>query len=241
GEEGSEAFILARGVLKAVRETDGAEQLLAVLGAGAIVGEMALVSDAPRAASVVAVEPSEILVVGRAALERLAGQDPTVGKELAEFCRARMLSNLLRHSEILSAVPSADRESLMERFAPRTFEPGECLLRHGAEGDGLYLVASGLVEVQGRDADDDAVVVAQLGPGDVVGEMSLVLRRHATADVIAVYPTVALELGRAAFQQTIREYPELLSQLYDVASRRDEELRSVVAQEALDVEDVVLL
>src|SRR5690606_2768467 len=52
GEEGSEAFILARGVLKAVRETDGAEQLLAVLGAGAIVGEMALVSDAPRAASV---------------------------------------------------------------------------------------------------------------------------------------------------------------------------------------------
>jgi cAMP-dependent protein kinase regulator len=75
----------------------------------------------------------------------------------------------------------------------------------------------------------------------VVGEISLLLRRPATADVHAIHRTVALELTRERFQAAIREHTTLLSELYELATQRDEETRSVVAQEALDVEDVVLL
>jgi cAMP-dependent protein kinase regulator len=75
----------------------------------------------------------------------------------------------------------------------------------------------------------------------VVGEISLVLRRPATADVVAVHTTVALELTRDAFHAAIREHPGLLQQLYEVATSREEETRSVVAREALDVSDNVLL
>lgn len=239
GLDGFEAFVVVRGQLRAVRGDP--EQLLAELGPGAIFGEMALVSGAPRAASVIAVEPVQLLVATVGALEKVARKSPAIGEQLSQFCRSRMISNLVRHSRILGSVAPAEREALIERFQTRSFERGQNLVGRDDETEGLFLIASGMVQVMGRDSDGDELVVAELGPGDVVGEISLVLRRPATADVVATHHTVALELTRDEFQAAIRDYPQLLGELYDLATKRDDEMKTVVAQETLDVEDVVLL
>lgn len=241
GEPGKEAFVLARGVLNVVRREAAGARVLAALGPGAIFGEMALVSDAPRAAAVLAVEPSLLLAVSRAHLEQLAAKEPSVGRELGQFCHGRMISNLIRHSAILSAVDPRQRQELIARFSPVTFQPGQRLVTQGEEASSIFLLASGGVQVRSVDSDGDRVILAELGPGDVVGEISLVLKRPANADVVAVHSTVALQLTREAFQEAIRAHPALLTKLYEVAIERDAETRSVVAQEALDVSDVVLL
>ncbi len=241
GDEGTEAFVVARGMLRVIRR-DGDEGLtLAILGPGAIFGEMALVSEAPRAAAVTAAEPATLLVIARDALEKVASKAPVVGQMLSQFCRQRMVSNLLRHSAILRAVDVEHREAIIGRFETKHFEAGSALVEEGAEGRGLYLIASGAVEVVGKDADGDELRIAELGPGDVVGEISLVLRRPANATVRALHPTVALELTREELHKVIKAHPTLLAQLYELATQREEETRSVVAQEAFDVEDVVLL
>lgn len=241
GEEGLDAFLLARGVLNVVREQDSGSVVLAVLGPGAFFGEMSLVSNAPRAASVVAVEVAQVFAAPRAALEALGAREPTIGRTLGEFCHHRMVANLVRHSRILSAVEQSRRAELIGRFKPKSFARGAALVRQAEEAGRLYLIASGEVEVRQMDSDGDRVVIAQLGPGDVVGEISLVLRRPATADVVAVHTTVALELTREQFEEAIREYPGLLQQLYEVAIKRDDETRTVVAQAAVDVSDTVLI
>src|SRR6185295_9082978 len=117
--------------------------------------------------------------------------------------RGRMVANLLRHSAILRAIAPAQRESVIALFETRTFAAGEHLVNTGEEGKGLYLVASGEVRVTSKDADGETLLIAQLGPGDVVGEISLVLRRPATADVIAGTATIALELSRERFHEAI--------------------------------------
>lgn len=244
GEEGREAFVVVRGALRAERKTareDAEPGVLALLGPGAIFGEMALVSEAPRAASVVAIEPVQLLVATRGALEDIAQTEAAIGKELAAFCRNRMTMNLIRHSAILNAVAPAQREDLMSRFETRAFQPGETITTQGEDTDGLYLIASGGVRVTGKDADGDKLLIAELGPGEVVGEISLVLRRPASATVTASHPTIALHLPRERFFEAIREHATLLQELYELATRREEETRSVVAQQALDVEDVVLV
>lgn len=241
GERGNHAYVVVRGQLEVVRGAGEDETLLAVLGPGAIFGEMALVSDAPRAAGVRAKEPTILLVVARDALESVAKDAPVVGTELSGFCRNRMVSNLMRHGALLRSVDPAKRPELMRRFKTRYVEAGEVLLEEGSESAGLFLIASGAVEVLSQDADGDQIRVAELGPGDVVGEISLVLRRPANATVRAIHRTVALELLREEFQEILREHPTLLGELYQTATERDEETRSVVAMEALDVEDVVLL
>jgi CRP-like cAMP-binding protein len=240
GTEGRDAFVVVRGRARAERKREGERAVLAVLGPGALFGEMALVSDAPRAASVVAEEPVQLLAVSRDALEKLASRSPILGQELGQFCRARMISNLMRHSPLLRAIDPREQGALIARFETRTFKQGEHLLKRGEETRGVFVIASGGVRVVGRDTDEEELLIASLGPGDVVGEISLVLRRPATADVIATHQTIALELTRDRFHEAIKEHPTLLRELYELATKREEEMRTVVAQEALDVEEVLL-
>jgi len=239
GAPGSEAFIVARGELE-VRRNTGEGVVLARLQSGQVFGEMALVSRAPRAASVIASRPSMVLAASLESLEAVAQRAPEVGDQLARFCRERMLQNLVRTSPILRAVDPSERAGLVSRFETQTFEPGDFLIRKGETPTGLHLIASGKVEVATEEGGE-RLVIATLGAGEVVGEVAMILRRQSMADVIAVHPSVTLHLPTQGFQEILRAHPTLLAELYDLAVKRDEETSSVVAQEAASADDYVLV
>ncbi len=245
GEQGSEAFIVARGELEVSRQAadeDGRPPLaLARLSSGALFGEMALLSRAPRAASVVSTRPSILLVATREALEGVAQKRAEVGIQLAAHCRRRMVANLARTSPVLVAVPAQDRATLVERFETRIFEKGDKLVNEGEEAQGLHLVASGQVAVVAHEKDEP-VVLATLAPGETVGEVALVLRRRANADVIAVHPTVTLFLPREEFLSLVQDHPSILHGLYVTAVRRDDETTLALdSAPAAVADDAVLL
>ncbi len=241
GAIGNEAFIVARGEVAVRRGQGDGAIVLARLQNGAVFGEMALVSRAPRAASVVASRPSIVLRASVDRLEQVAARAAEVGEQLAGFCRDRMLQNLVRTSPILGAVAPEERPDLVARFETRTFEAGELLIRKGEPPSGLHLIASGEVEVVAADASGERLVIASLGPGDVTGEVAMILRRQSMADVIAVHPTVTLHLSGQGFQELMRAHPTLLAELYDLAVKRDEETTTVVAQEAASADEYVLV
>jgi CRP-like cAMP-binding protein len=243
GATGAEAYVLARGELEVRRAGSGSEATdvyLARLGGGALFGEMALLSRSPRAASVIALRPSLVLVAHKADLDRIAEKQPQLAVEVAAHCRRRMVENLVRTSAILSAIRPSERPALIERFVARAFETGDVLIAQGQESDGLYLIASGEVDVVHR-AEDDSTHIARLGVGEVVGEVALVLRRPATANVTAAMPTVTLHLMRDRFLELIKQHPALLAQLYELAVKREEETSSIVAQEAMDAEELIII
>jgi cAMP-dependent protein kinase regulator len=231
GQEGAEAYIVARGELVVRRRDgdDGPNIDLARLTNGALFGEMALLSRAPRAASVVAHRPSILLVATREALEQVAEVRPDIGVELAAHCRRRMVANLLRTSKVLLSVPQAERPALVERFETKVFETGDKLIENGHDTSGLHIIASGEVGVVGREATGENFQIATLGVGETVGEVALVLRRKANADVVAVTPTVTLHLPREDFVSLIQDHPAILASLYLCAVERDEETTSVLA------------
>ena len=243
GEEGAEAYIVARGELEVRRSGAPAETeegvppvTLARLTNGALFGEMALLSRAPRAASVVACRPSILLVARRDALEKVAEERPEVGSELAAHCRRRMFANLVRTSRILMSVHSADRPALVERFETLVFEKGEKLITAGEEASGLHLIASGEVAVVGYE-NEEPLVITTLGPGEVTGEVALVLRRRANADVVAVHPTVTLHLPKEDFLSLIKDHPAILLSLYMSAVLRDEETSALIENSTTNVAD----
>jgi CRP-like cAMP-binding protein len=247
GEEGAEAYIVARGELEVRRETEEIDDApastitLARLTNGALFGEMALLSRAPRAASVVACRPSILLVARRDALEAVAEKRPEVGVELAAHCRRRMVANLVRTSPVLLGVDPRDRPALVERFETKVFEKGEKLVTEGRDATGLHLVASGEVAVVGHEGGEP-FVISTLGVGDVVGEVALVLRRKPNADVVAVHPTVTLFLPQEEFISLVRDHPAILQSLYLLAVERDEETSSVMSVSSVNVaEDYVLV
>jgi CRP-like cAMP-binding protein len=78
GESGDELYIIQKGSVKIVKIMDGKEVLLAVLKAGDIFGEMALLEAKPRAASAVAYEDCVVLAVNRANFERMITSQPQI-------------------------------------------------------------------------------------------------------------------------------------------------------------------
>jgi cAMP-dependent protein kinase regulator len=171
----------------------------------------------------------------------VAEERPEVGVELAAHCRRRMVANLVRTSPVLLAVDPAERTPMVEMFETSVFEKGDRLITEGNEPAGLHLIASGEVAVVGHEAGEP-FVIATLGVGDVVGEVALVLRRKANADVVAVHPTVTLHLPREDFMSLIREHPAILQGLYLLAVKRDEETSGVMENTTTSVaEDYVLV
>ena len=243
GAVGAEAYVVARGEVDVSRHTlrTSGPVHLARLGPGALVGEMALLSRAPRTATVTTAGPVMLLVARKRELDRAVTKTPELGREFAEHCRRRMLDNLIRTSPILHSVNPTERADLVKRFTIRTFEAGERLITQGRATEGLFLVASGEVSIVHHETAGDKTVMAQLGPGEVLGEVALVLRRLANADVIANHPTVTLLLPRERFLDMVRAHPQVFVDLYELASRRDDETSSVAGLETSDLDESVLI
>jgi CRP-like cAMP-binding protein len=99
----------------------------------------------------------------------------------------------------------------------RRFAPGEALMTQGEASDGAYVIISGRVSVAGRLPGGGETAIAELGPGDLLGEMALLMRggrRTATAralDIVEVlftdrrYFEAALNLLRPASMKVLRQ------------------------------------
>jgi cAMP-dependent protein kinase regulator len=239
-DPGNEAFVVARGALNVVRRQGADETVLAQLGPGAIFGEMALISESPRSASVIALEPAQLLVLARDELERAAEGAPALSQQLSAFCHGRMHANLVRTARVLSGLSEAERLAVLPLLESTVFEPGQRIIHRDEEAATIWLLASGAVSISVPE-DGDRLVLATLGPGEVIGEMSLILRRPASADVTALYPTVAYGISREKLKALMRRYPPLLVELYDLATRRDDEIRATPSEEtALTADDILV-
>jgi CRP-like cAMP-binding protein len=94
-------------------------------------------------------------------------------------------------------------EALKASLTPFAVEPGELLFRQNDPADGMHVIAQGRIRVQGRTLADGLVQLAEIGPGDIVGEFSLIDlgRRSATAE--AVEATQGHFLAREQFERLI--------------------------------------
>ncbi|MBL8601942.1 MAG: cyclic nucleotide-binding domain-containing protein [Myxococcales bacterium] len=256
GERGSSVYVVARGEVRIARArpslkiVDAAvkerhplpDELdeLAVLGAEAVLGEMALLTAAPRAASALSTRATLLLEAEREALEAAVAESPALGEVLLAWGRRRLVENLLRTAPLLKAVPSSERGPLAEAFETRVFAAGETLFTQDTEAAGLFLLASGEVEVHRQEGDAN-LVVGRIGAGGCVGEISVVLRRPTNATVIALEATVALVLRPDHFLTVVRGHPTLLASLYELAVSREEELLDVLAAPSEEADDLIML
>lgn len=91
GDTGDGCYYLRRGAVTAsVVARDGQERLLAVIGPGSLIGEMALADDAQRSATVTALKPCRLLHIGKAAFFRLADANPTIYREALKILASRL-------------------------------------------------------------------------------------------------------------------------------------------------------
>jgi cAMP-dependent protein kinase regulator len=194
GERGQRFYLVAGGAFEVL--VDG--QPVLRLGRGDYFGERALLHDAPRAATVVAVEPGRVFVLDQSAFDVLLASDLAARERLTAALDFR---EEIAAMPLLRDLAPAEQDVLLAHLQPVSLVPGEAVIRQGEPGQRFYVVRSGAVEVE-----RDGQVLARLGPGEAFGEIALLLDVPRTATVIAVEPTELLALEASDFRDVLGGY-----------------------------------
>ena len=102
----------------------------------------------------------------------------------------------------------------------RTFNEGEVLMRQGDDGIGLYIILSGKVKVEKADQHGKQVELASNGPGDIMGEFSVLDGAKRTATVTAVETTNCLVLASWEFNSFLKTHPEVALDILPIILKR---------------------
>ena len=151
------------------------------------------------------------------------------------------LRERLREVDILLPLSEAAHEAIADGAEVHVYSKGETIIRHGTAGESMFVIDSGRVSVRvPDDSSPELHEVAQLGEGDVVGEMALLTGETRSADVVALTDVVAIEIGKNALQPLVIGTPSLADVLSEQIARRQEDLDTFRTESPEEVQETVL-
>jgi CRP/FNR family cyclic AMP-dependent transcriptional regulator len=104
GEQGDRMFVLQSGAVRITKRMGGEDRVLAVLGPGEFVGEMALLNGKPRTATATVVEPTRCLLIDARTLETMVSKNAEIAMRLVKKLARRLdsadtLIEILMHTD----------------------------------------------------------------------------------------------------------------------------------------------
>ena len=122
-------------------------------------------------------------------------------------------------STVVSLLSSLDRKMLDQVMIEHRFSPGEVVVHEGQYGDIAYLIWSGRVAVvQGPFYNPTSVNYR--GPGEVVGEMSIIDNKPRSASIVALDDVRLLGINRHDFFDLLQIDPNFSTNMMEILSRR---------------------
>jgi CRP-like cAMP-binding protein len=198
GDRADAFYVVRRGTLQVVEEDPdtGAERVLSTVGPGESFGELGLLESAPRAATVRAVEESQLFQIDKGTFDQLLADMAHV----PDFAPTLQAAAELRRLPCFAVLEPAAIAELLEQGRWITVSPGQTIVQEGQVGDAFYAIGSGQVEVIQGDH-----IVGSLGPGAFFGEVALLEDVPRTATVRALSPVRAFRLEREGFERLVGE------------------------------------
>jgi CRP/FNR family transcriptional regulator len=120
----------------------------------------------------------------------------------------------------LASVPEALSRPLFVAASPRHLKAGEVLFAAGDAGDGCYLLDRGLLTVTVTSSWGEERTIAILGPGAVVGELSMIDGRPRSASVFALNDCLLRFTSREAFAKCMATHPQAYHALVAILAFR---------------------
>jgi diguanylate cyclase (GGDEF)-like protein len=130
-------------------------------------------------------------------------------------------ADMLMTMDLFRSLGREELETLAVHALDQLYPVGHEIVREGSPAESLFVILSGRVRVSeiGRDAPSD-LIIAELGPGQVFGELGVLRGQPRVADVIAIERTHCLVLPSANFLQAVRTLPGLALALLKVLAAR---------------------
>jgi len=149
----------------------------------------------------------------------LAAEDRRQEPALAPM--APLNSETLRIVPVFRDMGRDELEALLAQSSDRRYPAGHELVAEGEMPEYLFVIIAGRVRVMEAMPDAQTeVVLGELGPGEIVGELGILTDRPRSATVVTLEPTRCLALRRAHFLQAVGRSPALALGLARLLARR---------------------
>jgi len=219
GDQADDLYVILRGRVHVSVRSPRREEPLGRGSAGEFFGELPLLVQSRQPATVTAAVATALLRLDRALMEELLADAPPMWQMLLRTARDRAIERLVATSPLFDTLAVADAAALVARFEFRDLGPGMPLITEGEPVATLLVVLAGGCDVVFRDRGTERPV-AVLGPGDLVGAVSLLERKPADVSVRTRTRVWALAMSSATFREVIVTYPTVLIHVGEVAQQR---------------------
>jgi CRP/FNR family cyclic AMP-dependent transcriptional regulator len=121
---------------------------------------------------------------------------------------------------LFQGLPPDQMQQVSSLVRRKTFPAGADIITADQPGEVAYIILSGTVKIHVEQADGGDVLLAILGPGEIVGEMSLLEHTGRSASVVTLEESTLLWMDRAAFAECLQTMPAMTANLVRILSRR---------------------
>ncbi|XP_034134673.1 cGMP-dependent protein kinase 1 isoform X2 [Drosophila guanche] len=187
-EEGSEIYVSAEGHYEVIR----GGQLVGNFGPATVFGELAILYNAPRQATIKAATDARVWKIERETFRTI--MQISGSREREENLQ------FLRSVPFLQELDKSLLNKVADLLQRKFYKTGSCIIREGEIGNEFYIIRCGTVTIKRRDESSQEQVVAMRKRGDYFGEQALLNADVRQASVYADAPgTEVLKLDREAF------------------------------------------
>jgi serine/threonine-protein phosphatase 6 regulatory ankyrin repeat subunit B len=234
GDVGDDMFILSSGEVEIVIGEEGT--VVARLGPGKFFGELALLKNAKRNATVRAAAPvndpnsdgfvTEAARLSKEAFDQVVKQNPGVLDQITAVAFGRdRAKEVVRKVPIFKDCDDTFLDLLVRKLKPEVLKEVDFVMREGDTGSEMYILYKGEVEVI---AGAENKVLAKLGEGAFFGEIALLKNARRNASIRALTQCETFVLNKEDFDSALADYPDyremILAVANEKAARREESL-----------------
>ncbi|OMJ68767.1 hypothetical protein SteCoe_33687 [Stentor coeruleus] len=203
GADGAELFIVDTGILSCYKNIKGEDKHLKDYHPGEAFGELALLYNAPRAATIIAKTDAILWSLDRDTFNHIVKDAAVKRREKYEEFLAKV--------DLLADMDPYERSQLADAFVTSKYSQGEFVIREGEEGNNFYIVEEGeAIATKTIHAGHGAEEVKRYKPGDYFGELALLKGQPRAANVLALHTLKCVSLDRHSFKRLLGPVESIL-------------------------------
>lgn len=127
---------------------------------------------------------------------------------------------VLKQAPLFSSLSQRFLKGLGDSATRRSYEKDAFIVRQGNAGVGVFVITSGKVQVLKTDESGNRYELGRHGPGEVIGEMSVLDGAVRSADVVALEDTECLVLASWAFNSFMEAHPQVALEILPMVVKR---------------------
>jgi cAMP-dependent protein kinase regulator len=209
GDDGDCLFVVASGTLACTKVFKGNTDstFLKRYEAGEAFGELALLYNAPRAATITSDNESLLYILDRATFNHIV-KDSAVRKR-------EKYDGFLKQIKLLETMDDYERGQVSEAFKDAFFTAGETIIKEGEDGKDVFFLLVGEAFAQKND-EGTVKDVKQYNIGEYFGELALLRNEPRAATVIAKTDCTCVKMDRHSFKRMLGPLDAILKRNIDL-------------------------